>query len=486
MFDKNKTDLTGSKKDKKNWKVSLMKGSSPNGTYTALVTVIVIAIVIFLNLIIGQLPSNVTEFDISDNSMYTVSYTSEEFLQNLDQDIEIIVLSENTDEHILKFIYSYAANSSHITVKEIDPVMNPSILETYETVSDTVLVVNMETGKREAIQMYGFDGYEEALLLYDYDYYYNYGEYYASAFDADGQVTSAINKTTSDISETIYTLEGHGESALGESATDLIGKTNLSLNSVNLLSNGGVPEDCSFLICNNPTEDLADDELTILQNYLKAGGNVMLFIDDAELSNFSALMAEYGLEIQAGYVGDQVRYNKTYESQFKYYCFAPVLSTDNEITASISNEALILYARGMLESEPIRDTITTTAFLTTSESGINYIDDENIIEGTYVIGARATETTDSGVGSFTVISAVYLIDEDIVSSFTNMSNLDIFMNAITTNFEDVQSLAISSKSLVVSNNSLSFTGLWSLLFVVVVPLGILVGGFVFWLKRRKS
>ena len=39
------------------------------GGYLAAVTAAVVALVVLINLVVGQLPSNVTEFDLTDNSL---------------------------------------------------------------------------------------------------------------------------------------------------------------------------------------------------------------------------------------------------------------------------------------------------------------------------------------------------------------------------------------------------------------------------------
>ena len=88
------------------------------GGYLAAVTAAVIALVVLINLVVGQLPSNVTEFDLTDNSLYEITDTSRDFLASLDQDVEIVVLAEEdaTDERILKFLDRYTALSDHLSL----------------------------------------------------------------------------------------------------------------------------------------------------------------------------------------------------------------------------------------------------------------------------------------------------------------------------------------------------------------------------------
>ena len=46
------------------------------GTYAAVLTVVVLAMVILINLVIQALPSKWTEYDISTSSLFTLSDTS--------------------------------------------------------------------------------------------------------------------------------------------------------------------------------------------------------------------------------------------------------------------------------------------------------------------------------------------------------------------------------------------------------------------------
>ena len=48
------------------------------------------------HLVMGQLPSNYTEFDLTDNSLYEITDTSRDFLASLDQDVEIVCWRRRT------------------------------------------------------------------------------------------------------------------------------------------------------------------------------------------------------------------------------------------------------------------------------------------------------------------------------------------------------------------------------------------------------
>ena len=84
-----------------------------------------------------------------------------------------------------------------------------------------------------------------------------------------------------------------------------------------------------------------------------------------------------------------------------------------------------------------------------------------------------------------MIACPTLIDEYLLTNFSNLVNLNIFMNAITDNFEDISTISVPAKSLETVYNTIASAPMLSVLFIAVIPLACLVFGLVFWLKRRK-
>lgn len=116
-------------------------------------------------------------------------------------------------------------------------------------------------------------------------------------------------------------------------------------------------------------------------------------------------------------------------------------------------------------------------------------------QGTYELGIVATETISSGDDSeessttearLTVISAGSLIDQNITDAFSQLENAQIFMNAVSANFDGVQNLSIEAKSLGTEYNTIQHAGLFSLLVIFGIPAVILIAGFSVWFRRRKA
>lgn len=472
-----------------------------HGAYSVGVTAAVVAIVVVLNLIVGQLPEKYRNIDVSSTKIYEISDTSKLLLKNLDQKVTMKVLAneEEADERIRTFLSKYSGLSKNISVEWIDPVLHPSALEENNTSENTIVVSCGETGKSTVV------AFSDIVVTDLYSYYYT-GTAAESEFDGEGQLTAAVNYVANDAEQQVYRTTGHGETALSSTINDLMSKNNYQVDEWNLLMEGSVPEDCELLLINAPTKDLTEEERTAIETYLGQGGDVMLLLGEknaTEMPNFAALMKTYGMEPADGYVADPERcYQGNY--YYYYYYLFPQLSVNDEMADGISSEmVLVTNAHGFTVTDAARDTITTTAFMNSSDHAYA-ITEENQTEGSYTLGAVAVETieeetesesTEEESGStedsetkesrFTVISAGSLIDAQITDTFTTLENTTIFMNAVTAHFEGVENMSIEPKSLTIEYNTVQHVGLFSLLVIFGVPVIILVVGFVVWFRRRR-
>lgn len=483
-----------------------------HGSYSVGLTVLVIAVVVVFNLVIGQIPEAYRNVDVSSTKIYEISDTTKDLLKGLNDkvDMKVLAVKDDTDDRIKTFISKYAALSDKISVEWIDPVLHPSAL-TENNASENTIVVSCEaTGKTTTISF-------DKILVADMSSYYYSGNASYSEFDGDGQLTSAVNYVTSDVKKTIYEVSGHGEADLSTTVTDLMSKNNYTLTDLNLLMADVIPDDCDLLLMNAPTNDLSENEVTLLTNYLATGGKVMCLLGDTSLSdlpNLASVLKIYGIEGVDGYIADPAR---CYQNQ-PYYIF-PQLNVSGDLADGISSQMVLLTnAHGMTLTDPQRDTITTSAFMETSENGYAVTESDQK-QGTYELGVVATEsisanddsdssTDDSSADSsddtessdssddssednttearLTVISAGSLIDQSITDAFSQLENTQIFMNAVTANFDGVQNLSIEAKSLGTEYNTVQHAGLFSLLVIFGIPAVILIGGFSVWFRRRKA
>ncbi|MEA4911717.1 MAG: Gldg family protein [Oscillospiraceae bacterium] len=452
--------------------------SYQNGSRASLITVIVAAIAIVAILLVNLLPDSLSKIDISASKVYTIGDVTKELIGGLTDDVKLTVVAapDSLDVRIEKLVNQYVQNSDRITSEIVDPVSDPGTVTSLGATENTIIVTNETSGKSRTVS---FDD----IIQYDlYTYYYS-GTKTETAFDGEGQLTSAINAVCASNDQHVYFTEGHGESDISTDVQDRLTKLSLDTGSVNLLLDGGIPDDCTLLVFNGPTADLADDEAAMVNEYLAGGGNLMYVgpSTPARYTNFESILSQYGIEAVDGYIADPER---CYQNA--YYLFPELGSGD--IVGSLGSDALALLINtgGFTLAESEDESLTTSAFMTTTASALA-VTEEGQTQGEYDLGISAQRTADDGtVSSVVALSSVNLIDSSVTSSFTNVVNIDIYVNAVASFFEDVENISIEAKSLEVPTNALTGGTFYRLLFVFVLPLALLLGGFLVWNRRRKA
>lgn len=457
---------------------------SKRGSYTLAITSIVIAIVIIFNMIVNLIPENKRQFDISSTNIYEISSKSKKIINNVDHDVTFYVLAEksNTDKRIKTFINKYASLSDKIHIKWIDPVLHPSALTKYGTEENNIVISCKKTNRTTTVS---FDD----ILVSSTSYYSTSSS--ASSFDGDGQLTSALNYVTSNKEYKAYYTSGHGESSLSSEVTSLLTKSRISTSDLLLMTATSIPDDCDLLIIDGATSDFTKDEVKLLSSYLKKGGKVVTLLaqTNKSMKNLYGLLKDYGLTVENGYIADTER-----SYQGNYYYLIPNLSVSGDMASGISSSSVMMInSKGMTQSTPVRDSISTDAFMTTSSNGYA-VTEKKQTQGTYVLGATSTESVKvknskgkkvTKESCLTVYGSNMLIDEQITSSFSSLENLTLFTNSVTASLDNADNVSISPKSLEVSYNTIAHPGPFSILVVFVIPVGLIVGGFIVWFRRRR-
>ena len=443
---------------------------SKRGSYTLAMTSIVIAIVIIFNMIVNLIPENKRQFDISSTNIYEISSKSKKIINKVDHDVTFYVLAEksSTDKRIKTFINKYASLSDKIHIKWIDPVLHPSALTKYGTEENNIVISCKKTNRTTTVS---FDD----ILVSSASYYSTSSS--ASSFDGDGQLTSALNYVTSDKEYKAYYTSGHGESSLSSEVTSLLTKSRISTSDLLLMTATSIPDDCDLLIIDGATSDFTKDEVKLLSSYLKKGGKIVTLLaqTNKSMKNLYGLLKDYGLTVQSGYIADTER-----SYQGNYYYLIPNLSVSGDMASGISsNSVMMINSKGMTQSTPVRDSISTDAFMTTSSNGYAVTSTESV----KVKNSKGKKVTKES--RLTVYGSNMLIDEQITSSFSSLENLTLFTNSVTACLNNADNVSISPKSLEVSYNTIAHPGPFSILVVFVIPVGLIIGGFIVWFRRRR-
>lgn len=480
-------------KEKMKEKKKISKKLLKNGSYTMGISVVFIAAVVLVNLIVGELPSKYSQIDISDSGLYSIGKETEEMLHNLESDVTIYQIAQDgsEDENIKSLLKRYEDESKHIEVKQKDPVVNPGFISEYteDNLSNNSLIV--ESGERSKVINYN-DMYESSI---DYNTY----SYQTTGFDGEGQITSAIGYVTSEELPVLYTLEGHGEVSMDSTLKDSIEKANMEIQTLNLLTEGDIPEDADCVMINAPTSDISAEEKDALLSYLENGGKAMIFTDytGTEMKNLEAVLENYGVQAAEGIVfeGD----SQHYAMQMPYYLIPTVNSTDATYDVA-SGDCLILmpYAQGIQKLDEVRDTVTIESLLTTTDKAYSKTNmnstqiekEEGDIAGPLELGVSITEKLDEEKETKIVYYSTSALLDGQVNQMVSGGNHELLLSSLKwmTGAEENASVAIPAKSLEMSYLTLTDydASFWKICTIGLIPGFFLVIGFGIWLKRRKA
>jgi ABC-2 type transport system permease protein len=455
------------------------------GSYSLVVSVIVLAILVAINVFVSVLPTTWTKYDISSSKLYSITSNTKVVVNALQQDVTIywIVQSGEEDEVIENLLGKYESLSNHIEVVKKNPDVYPTFAEQYtdETVENNSLVV--ESGDKNR-----FIAYDDIYVTEGSAYSYSSSK----SFDGEGAITSAIDYVVSEEQPVVYTLEGHGESDLPSEFSDQVEKANMTVESLSLLNVDEIPEDAACILVYGPSSDLSEEEETMLSEYVTNGGKLMVAAgptEDGTLENFAQLIAEYGVETQEGIV---VEGNRDYYAFQAPYVLMPEMQSDS-ITNSLIDEhyyPILPIAGALTVGTSTNGTVTT--LLSTSDESFSKIDgyslttyekEDDDIDGPFAVAVSITNDNEGQIVWFAASDFL----EDTYNSYSSGANVNLGMNALSALVGESESMAIRSKSL--SYNyltiSASTASVLKKIMIGLFPLIYLGIGVAVVLKRRR-
>lgn len=186
------------------------------GGYSMFAAVMLIVIAVAANMIAGALPSDMTQIDLTDQSLYSLSEQTKRIAASLDEEVDLYLLATTGSEDgtIARLLDRYEDLSGRIHVQYVDPSEQPTFLDKYEFGSSPLYAnsVLVECGEKYRL----VDYYDIFVTNYSMDYS-SYGYTTTTEFNGENELTNAIHYVSSDDLPKVYALSGHGESELRDS-----------------------------------------------------------------------------------------------------------------------------------------------------------------------------------------------------------------------------------------------------------------------------
>lgn len=455
------------------------------GSYAIVLTCIVLALLVVVNLLANALPASLSKLDISASKLYSITSNTKAVVNALEQDVTIywVVQSGQEDNVIDNLLAKYDSLSDHIDVVKKNPDVYPAFAKQYtdETVSNNSLIV--VSGEK-----YRYVPYSDIYVSQGSAYSHSY----TTSFDGEGAITSAIDYVVSTELPIVYTLEGHGEADLPETFADQLEKENIETKSLSLLTVDEIPEDAAALMIYAPASDISAEEAKMLSEYVKSGGKLLALagpVADGELTNLYGILSDYGVTAAQGIVSEGDREHYAFQAP---YVLLPDLA-DSDITAPLAEKkymAIVPIAAGLQlssDSEAV-SLLNTTDSAYSKLAGYQqttYEKEEGDIDGPFSLGV---DIQDHSSGRILFFSSSYLLD-DMYNAYSSGANDDLVMNALSALMGDRQAMSIRSKSLNYNYLTISESAasLIKLVMIGLVPLCYLAMGVAtVWDRRRMQ
>jgi ABC-2 type transport system permease protein len=464
------------------------------GSYSAVLTVIVVAAAVILNAIVGATQiRDKLKIDLTSQKFYSIGEETDEVLKDLNQDVEIIGLFDENENanysQVVEFIKQYELKSDKIHIRYVDPDKEVAFIQN-ELDPQGVLGISknnfvIRSGKRTKVLSY-YDIFEQTLDQNSY-------QYYTSGLNAEYAFTGAIRYVAAEEIPVVYYTEGHGEGNINYEYSGLKSSMELhgyELKPLTLASVDKVPDDASIILVAGPKQDLSVQDKEKMMVFMENGGHSILLFDPLEtnttMPNFEEFLAEYNLGL--GYdVIFEMAASRSYYGQ--PYIFMPTVE-DNAVNANLDPDKFnmtVVSARSIPILKNQKEWITHWPLLTTSAEALGRAlrEGEDDIQGPLNVAVAAENKGNTKVSKAVVVgNAFFATDEgrDPVGTGEKfiLNALNWLENKETNIFIPVKKYSVpriatpSQQTL-----TLLFIGL-----IIVVPLIIIGAGVFVWLRRR--
>lgn len=492
-------------KEKGKFKKFMKSRKAKHGTVAMAITALVIVMVIVLNIIIGLLVNRFPdlELDLTSNNSFALQDDTIDYVSHLNNDVTVYILMEKDKfegqgtyfVQAQKMLNKMVSKSDgKMKIKYVDLTSNPSFTSNYPNVdwqsSSANNIVLVESGKQYKVLTLT-DCFE-----YDEQTYNYYGTYSFTGTKIEQAVVTAILNVTTDDKVVVDMIKGNNEQDYS-SLKSLLENNAYQVNDVSLAT-GDFDKDAKVAIMYAPSVDLDEKIVEKLSTWLSNDGKYgrsLIYVptaDMGEMPNLDDFLKEWGMSIDRGYVFETdetalVNANSPYAFTVSYGDYYKDNLKNSKIPVVVSESHAV----------NITDENTAHALLkTTNKAGVLPIDADKswdykdaITGNGENVAAEGVMTNEDKKSSRVVVFGSYVMFSDTIMQYNSFNNSAYFMNVINT-IADKEDVGITIESKSIDNTELGITDVATqntmlVVFVIVIPIAILVAGFVFWLRRRN-
>ena len=499
---KKNNNLKTKTKEKRSLKEFLKSRKARYGAIATLIVIITIALVIVLNvvvnLLVGRFPN--LKVDFTANQAYELNEDTVDYLSHLEKDVDIYILTPE-DDFVKNGEYFVQAKN---LLEKMESASNGKLKVQYKNIVDdpafTKKYSNVDWISKKNVALVECDDRYKALTLeecFDYDEQYaEYGYYNFTGTKIEQAVVTANHTATTENKVTVDILTGNQEGDYSAIKT-LLTDNAYQVNEVSLLKTN-IDEDAKFVVIYAPAVDYDEDAIKKVSNWLENGGKygrTLIYIPNSTNTttpNLSAFLEEWKLTLSDGFVFETSQdHLLNGVSEFAFITDYTEYYTENLKNPDIP--VVALQSRGIT----INDENTAHSLLdSTDKAGIKPYnapedwDYKEAIKGEKIsVAAESVKSGNDSKSSVIVFGSDKMFGKEsmAINSFNNSSFLINVFNTISDkgdNSVTIESKSFENKELGITDKSTANAML--IIFVIVLPLAIVIIGFVMWIRRRNK
>lgn len=494
--------------DFESFKAFFTRKGAKYGVSSGLTVLLGVAVIIGLA-VVSSRPRFNKSIDLSRDGLNTLSDDSRRLVENLKKEPkQIKMLAFFSDEQartqFRDLATLYQGIGADFEIEYVDPNADPTrAMALKVTDANTVVVRQGENEKR------------------------------LTTFNEE-KLTNALINVLKDKTKKVYFTKGHGEGALkGDEATGFkaivteLENNKYAVEELSLLEQAKVPDDADAVVLAGPKYDLKEEELRMLEDYLKRGGSVMALIPAmTPADNINRTLEKFGVKLNSDLL---ILAPNDPRAQFLGQNLALVTEFDdfNPVTKDFASQSQVTvglrFTRSLDQVDDNANKLKVTLAGKTSDVIVRVKDVkepkdlEGLTEERWEVGSfpvvavasgktsgPATASNDKGekgeikadsaaTGSKQEAKETRLVAVGSVDFATNQgaqepANRDLLMNAISYLLQDDDFISIRPKDPTKSTLDLTTGGsqLSLLALTFIYPFLFLGTGIIAWLQRRRA
>lgn len=410
--------------------------------------------------------------DWTASGRHTLSPASAQLLSRLKGPVEITAFARDIEalrRPIRETLARYQQVKPDITLRFVNPDTAPDQVRAHNITMDGELVVKFR-GKSEHLT----ELREQAL-------------------------SNALQRLARSGERSLVYLTGHGERSLEGRANHDLGELGQQLKlkgfaseALNLASTPAIPASAAVLVIAGPQTDLLPGEVKLISQYLAQGGNLLWLIDPGTQHGLQPIAQQLGISLEAGIVVDpSTQLLGISDPRFAVVAEYP----DHAITEGFNTVTLFPRAGGLTltppegwQSVPLLGTVARSWLETAPIVDKVEFTPGQDKEGPITLAAVLTRQVGKDKEAREQRVVVVANGDFLANSFLgNGGNLDLGLNLINWLSHDDSMLNIPAKT--APDRQLSFSGgaqiTLFVVFLLLLPLGLLAAGLTVWFKRRR-